>query len=275
MSRKYYSLVSGLPNITLEDSKLSYGPSEFFRDMEEYAIPEHFELFRLFNLNIDNRNIFKGLVKHEHTFQEGGLYSPDEVEDILSDPNDTFPYITEFVEEYRSEVFDQEVDKKRLMTLYYQYLLSHENRFIRKWFELELNLKNIIAAMNARKHGNDIAHEVVNANDLSELLLKNSSRDFGIGGSFEYIEQILTVFDEPDLLKREKSIDLIKWEWLDDNTFFDYFTIEKLIAFYIKLRMIERWISLDPETGKEMFEKLTRELERGFELPDEFNKNKI
>ncbi len=275
MSRKYYSLVSGLPNITLEDSKLSYGPAEFFRDMEEYVIPEHFELFRIFNLSVDNRNIFKGLVKHDHEFQKGGLFSSDEVEDILNDPGDTFPYITEFVEEYRSEVFDQEVDKKRLMTLYYQYLISHENRFIREWFELELNLNNIIAAMNARKHGIDIAHEVVMANDLSELLLKNSSRDFGIGGSFEYIEQILTVFDETDLLKREKSIDLIKWEWLDENTFFDYFTIEKLIAFYIKLRMIERWTSLDPETGKEMFEKLTRELEKGFELPDEFNKNKI
>ena len=274
MSRKYYSLVAGLPNITLEDSKLSYGPSEFFSDMEEYAIPAHFELFRLFNLSIDNKNIYKSLVNHGQKFLEGGLYSPDEIENILSDPGDAFPYITEFVEEYRSEVFDQEVDKNRLMTLYYEFLLSHENRFIREWFELELNLNNIIAALNARKYEIDIAHEVVPANDLAELLLKNSSRDFGIGGDFEYIEQILAVFEETDLLKREKAIDLIKWEWLDDNTFFDYFTIEKLIAFYIKLRMIERWTSLDPATGKEMFEKLSKELEKGFELPDEFNKNK-
>jgi hypothetical protein len=75
-------------------------------------------------------------------------------------------------------------------------------------------------------------------------------------------------------MQREKAIDMLKWDWLDENTFFNYFTIEKLISYYIKLEMIERWIKLDPETGREFFKKLIKDLESGYEFPEDFKKKK-
>jgi hypothetical protein len=95
-----------------------------------------------------------------------------------------------------------------------------------------------------------------------------------LSAEYPYVEQLLSIYAIEDLLQREKAIDMLKWNWLDEGTFFNYFTVEKLISYYIKLEMIERWISLDPETGKEMFEKLIKDLESGYEFPEDFNGKK-
>jgi hypothetical protein len=71
---------------------------------------------------------------------------------------------------------------------------------------------------------------------------------------------------------REKKIDLLKWNWMEDNTFFNYFTIEKIFVFLMKLEMIERWISLDKEKGNEMFRQLIGQLKDEVQIPQEFRK---
>ena len=73
-------------------------------------------------------------------------------------------------------------------------------------------------------------------------------------------------------MDREKKIDLLKWNWMEDNTFFNYFTIEKIFVFLMKLEMIERWISLDKEKGNEMFRQLIGQLKDEVQIPQEFRK---
>lgn len=262
MSRNYYCLVSGLPNINIEDTKLSYGSTEFLADIKDFVHKDDFAYFELFKLRTDNENIYRMLVGHEHIFIEGGKYNLYETEEIIEEPSSAAQYIREYIEEYHSEEFDQEVDKKRLTILFYEYLLKNKNKFVRNWFELELNIRNIFAALNCRKYGMNIEKEIIDINNVSEAVIKSNSRDFGLSGELELTEQLLSIFETDELLKREKSLDLLRWDWLDDNTFFNYFTIEKLIAYYIKLTIIERWIKLDPKTGRELFDRLMKELEK-------------
>jgi hypothetical protein len=275
MSRKYYCLVAGLPNISLEDSKLSYGSEDFLSDLKEFVSVNDFSYFELFRLKTDNQNIYKTLVDHEHKFIPGGVYSEDEIDEILEEPNKAVSYITEFVEEYNSEDFDEDVDNKRLTILYYRYLLRSANGIVKKWFELELNSRNILAALNSRKYGLNIEKEIIPANETAETIIKSGSRDFGLSGELDYIENLFSVFEMQDLIKREKALDIFKWEWLDRMTFFDYFTVDRLFSYYIKLVMIERWISLDPDTGKELFGRLIGDLQKTYEMPEEFQNNKF
>jgi len=272
MSRKYYTLVAGLPNISLEDSKLSYGSEEFLNDLKEFVSKKDFVYFELFKLKTDNDNIYKTLVDHEHKYIPGGVYSEEEIDEILEEPEKAFSYLREYIEEYNSEEFNEEVDRKRLTVLYYQYLLDSVNGIVRKWFELELNSKNIFAALNARKYGLNVEEEIIQANETAEAVIKSGSRDFGLSGDIDYIENLLSIFETADLIKREKALDVFKWEWLDEMTFFEYFTVDRLISYYIKLRMIERWITLDPDTGKELFDKFIAELQKDYEMPEEFQK---
>ncbi|MCG2759625.1 MAG: DUF2764 domain-containing protein [Candidatus Delongbacteria bacterium] len=274
MPRNYYCLVAGLPNISFEDSKLSYSSGDFLADLREFVQKKDFKYFKLFKFKTDNENIYKVLVDHEHKFISGGSYSSDEIDEFIEDPANAVSFIREYIEEYHSEEFDEEVDKKRLTILYYQYLLDCRNDFVKGWFELELNIKNIFAALNSRKYGLQTEKEIIDVNNVSEAIAKSNSRDFGLTGELEYIEQLLSVYEIDDLLKREKAIDLLKWDWLDENSFFNYFTVEKLFAYFIKLTMIERWIKLDPKTGRELFNRFMKELEKGYQFPDEFKKIK-
>jgi hypothetical protein len=42
--------------------------------------------------------------------------------------------------------------------------------------------------------------------------------------------------------------------------FFHYFTIEKILAFILKLDIVERWLKHEPENGKMLLENLINNL---------------
>ncbi len=59
---------------------------------------------------------------------------------------------------------------------------------------------------------------------------------------------------------------------MEEASFFNYFTVEKLFIFLVKLSMIERWISLDKEKGNEIFRKIIDSLKNEVSIPNEFRK---
>ena len=54
--------------------------------------------------------------------------------------------------------------------------------------------------------------------------------------------------------------------------FFNYFTIERLFVFLQQIDMIERWISLDKESGSDLFRLMIRQLKEQVQIPEEFRK---
>jgi uncharacterized protein YfkK (UPF0435 family) len=152
MPQNYYCLVSGLPNITLDDTKLSYGSADFLSDMEEYVGKDSFKYFKLFKYKIDNENLFKTMIKQKHDFINGGVYSQQDIDEAIEEPINIVEYIQEFITEYHDDEFDKDVDKKRLTQLYYDFILKSKNGFVREWFEMDLNFKNVFSALNCRKY---------------------------------------------------------------------------------------------------------------------------
>ena len=71
-------------------------------------------------------------------------------------------------------------------------------------------------------------------------------------------------------MAREKGLDQIKWDKVEEITLFDYFTIEVVLAYTIKLDLAYRWLELDEEKGREMFSKIINDLKSGFEFSKEF-----
>ena len=64
----------------------------------------------------------------------------------------------------------------------------------------------------------------------------------------------------------------MKWKWLEEESFFHYFTIERLLVFLLQLEMIERWILLDKEKGSELFRQMIQNLKNEVQIPEEFRK---
>ena len=70
-----------------------------------------------------------------------------------------------------------------------------------------------------------------------------------MGGNFDRLERIQQIHETQNLVEREHRIDAMRWDWLDEESFFDYFGIERLFGFVVKNRIVERWAKLNKEAG--------------------------
>ena len=86
------------------------------------------------------------------------------------------------------------------------------------------------------------------------------------------MDDVIRIHEMSDPVEKERKLDLLKWEWLEDRTFFCYFSVERLFAFLIKLDIIERWTHIDKEQGGKVFRSLVEQLKNEVEIPQEFKK---
>ena len=277
----YYCLVTGLPELSLEDGKLSYTVANFKSGIYPELSKADRRLIDLFYLKFDNQNLLALLKDKEASVDSSlGNYSADELLSVITSfkeetaPDKKFPpYFYEFAELYLNTPDEERLGlEDKLYGFYYHYAIKCDNKFISTWFELNLDVNNILAAMAARKYKMEVAKVVVGNNFVAEALRTSNARDFGLADDLEYFEQLVRVNDTIDLVEREKKIDLLKWNWMEENTFFNYFTIEKIFIFLMKLEMIERWVSLDKNKGNEMFRQLIDQLKDEVQIPQEFRK---
>ena len=157
-----------------------------------------------------------------------------------------------------------------LAAYYYDYAMNCDNQFVSSWFEFNLNVNNLLSALTARKYKIEVAPNIVGNTEVSEAIRTSNARDFGISGTLEYFEQLLRISETDELVDSERKIDLLKWNWMEDAVFFNYFTVERIFVFLLRLEMIERWISLDKEKGSELFRKMIDSLKNEVQIPAEF-----
>lgn len=284
---KYYCLIAGLPNISLEDSKLTYSVSDFRQELEGILTPKDKKLIDLFFLKFDNKNLLSFMEYPGYDPDPKGCISYDEFKELTDvfkggdiPVNDKrFPsYFTEFLEQYMESKDEDEAQhvswEDRLAALYYDFAMKCSNGFIRDWFELNLDINNMFTALTCRKYGFDRAEFIVGHNDVADALRTSNARDFGLGDTVDYLPELQRIAEEPDLMAREKKVDVLKWKWLDENTFFKTFDIESVFAYLLKLEMIERWVTLDKATGEKTFREIVGAMKHGSENAlEEFKRN--
>ncbi|MBV3868458.1 DUF2764 family protein [Phocaeicola coprocola] len=276
----YYCLVAGLPDISLDDGKLNYSVSDFKAELYPDLSAQDRKLIDLFYLKFDNTAILKLLKNKDAVIEDKGNFSAEELLQLIEavregdTPDKKYPsYLVNFVSQYLQLSQDELYRADDLLAaLYYSYGMSSNNAFIASWFEFNLNLNNILAALAARKYKMEVSSVIVGATSICEQLRTSNARDFGLNETLEYFEALQRIADIEELVEREKKVDMLKWKWLEDESFFHYFTIERIFVFLMQLEMIERWISLDKEKGNELFRKMIQDLKNEVQIPEEFRK---
>lgn len=271
--QNYYFLVAGLPDVTIEQGKLQYGTAEFREELKAGLAKTDYSYLQLLFLTEDNNNLLTLLLKENRPLSHEGVYEPEFLSEELKEPLQLKPYMLQFIESFRAEtrLYPNLSYENELATLWFEELLATKNDFLREWFTFELNLKNVLLVLAARKNGLPYERQVIGNNTIAEIIRKSNARDLGISAEWPWIEKVLQIVDTEDILLREKAIDLLRWNYLDELNTFNYFTVEVLMAYYIKLGIIERWLRLDQSTGEEMFRRLLGELKHSYEFPNEFS----
>ena len=147
---------------------------------------------------------------------------------------------------------------------FYAGALRHPHKFIREYFRFDLNLRNAkVRYLNAAL-GRDPEQDVLTgAGTEEDEDLDIDLRRFS-GGEFEEAAQADFVLHQGDLITREKGLDDLVWEAVDRLTTFHYFDIEAVLAYIAKLHIVNRWLALDEEEGRERFRRLVQEVRGTF-----------
>ena len=276
----YYYLVAGLPDIALDDGKLSYSVENFKSEIYPDLSAKDQHLIDLFYLKFDNENLLTLLRDKDASLGRIGRYSAEELLQVIDAvregdaPDKKYPpYLYDFVSRYLSLTPEELYRAEDMLAAgYYAYAMKCNNKFVASWFEFSLNINNIQAAFAARKYKMDVPSVIVGHNEVSELLRTSNARDFGLNDMLTYFEPMQRIVEIDELVDREKKVDLLKWKWLDEESFFNYFTVERIFVFLLQLEMIERWISLDKEKGSELFRQMIQSLKEEVQIPEEFRK---
>jgi len=151
-----------------------------------------------------------------------------------------------------------------LMEAYYRACNRSKCRFQREWAAFDRDLRNVTAAVTARRTGRPVDEVTVGEGEVVEALQRSSAADFGLRGELDYMEALIAALgDEENILEKEHRIDRIRWDKSAALAEFDYFTIGTILSYLVRLDIVARWTQLDEKRSRELFSRLLAELEGG------------
>ena len=140
---------------------------------------------------------------------------------------------------------------------FYSEALGHRNVFLRKWFGFDLEVRNAKVRYLNKALGRDSSRDVI-------VLKKDDGSPLTDGDGFEEAGRLAQVLSGDDILARERGIDDLYWAKAEELTLFHYFDLTVILGFIVRLKIIDRWLGLDEQTGREMFRRLVDEVRNTF-----------
>ena len=147
-------------------------------------------------------------------------------------------------------------DKEKLGLEFYKEALSHRLGFIREFFLFDFNVRNQKVRYLNQALGRDPEKDVLKLTDpeAEENGLEPEEPEF------KESEKLQKILEGNDILSRERGIDDLYWEKIDEITLFDYLNFDKILGIMVKMMIIRRWLILVEEAGRAMFKKLVDEV---------------
>ncbi|MDR2472032.1 MAG: DUF2764 domain-containing protein [Tannerella sp.] len=272
---KYYSLIAGLPVLNADDVKPAFTVADFMAETMPLLTDADKTLVNWLFFKYDNANTLAFLRQGSvnEGFDERATLSSDELKELCDTmryedhpPTGYNPpnYLVTFISDYYARFQDgyqadneHVIIEDKLSSLYYDAALACGNEFLSSWFELNLNIGNVLTALNCRKYGLQKEDYIIGNNELADLLATTGSRDLNTSGiENEYMPEIMHIAEEENLMAREKRIDALRWQWLEAHSFFKTFDIESVIAYILRLDMLERWQKADISSGETSFRQM-------------------
>ena len=151
-------------------------------------------------------------------------------------------------------------NKEKIGLEFYKDALAHRSAFIREFFQFDLNVRNAKVHYLNQALGRDPQKDVLSLADPD-------AEEKGIEveePEFKEADRLQAILEGKDILARERGIDDLYWDKIDEITLFDYLNFSKVLGIVVKMMIIRRWLILDEEAGRLMFKKLVDEIRGTF-----------
>ena len=174
-----------------------------------------------------------------------------------------FDQVHELLSAKDNEVVDfiiRGFDKDQIGLDFYKEALAYRLGFIREFFQFDLNVRNQKVRYLNQALGRAPEKDVLFMRDPE-------AEDTGLEPEepeFKEAAALQSILEGNDILSRERGIDDLYWDKIDELTLFDYLNFDKILGVIAKMMIIRRWLILDEETGRAMFKQLVDEVRGTF-----------
>ncbi len=272
--RYYHCFIAGLYELGFDDGKNIVTLTDFRAELREILHPDDLYLTSIIFLPYDNSNLIRYMSGKRGEMDGLGNYTAQDFDDQI-DRLGSIIKVEDLLPEYMVAVIrawlasEKSIDlleaEKALVQGYYTLASKSGNRFLKRWSEYELDLNNILVLKNSMEMSLDASQQIIGTNELAEELKIISRRksDFRVPPEPDYANELFNIAGESEFLDREIKLDIAKWNYINDLIFFEYFTIDFILGYMVKLGIALRWKGLDQDTGERMLKRLVAELKEG------------
>ena len=177
--------------------------------------------------------------------------------------DDYLDQVKELLSAKDNEVLDfimKGFDKEQLGLEFYKEAFAHRLGFIREFFRFDFDVRNQKVRYLNHALGRDAEKDVLKITD-PEAEEKGIEQ---VEPEFKESQKLQAILEKNDILSRERGIDDLYWDKIDELTLFDYLNFDRIMGVIVKMMIIRRWLVLDEQTGREMFKKLVDEVRGTF-----------
>ncbi len=245
---KYYFLVTYLPEIQRDDKKIKLRFADLLAE-REYMAPEDWRQIELLLLTRDFLLLEK-LLAGKDADVEHSLCDTELWKEQITAPKEVPDYLEAFLQTITEEKSFGPEEVNQLHQIYYDHAIqTATNPFLKEYLAFEKLLRNVLAAIRARRKGLPPSDHVLGEGEIVEQLGRASAEDFGLGQEIPWIERLV---EARDPLQLEDTIEQIVWDYLDEQTTQVYFDFEVILAYLLKLQLLEKRLALNEERGMEI-----------------------
>ena len=167
--RRYYYLISSLPDLELEGHKKTFHYKEILRFIKSNLEEDDRWLLNYFLIPVDIKNIVNFLAEKQGLHLpypfiiQPGTIELDEIKEIWEKNSDTPLFLKNFFEQNSNEKDQLPISEieKRLLESFYELALQEDDDFIRSWFNFDLQIRNLVTISNSRKFDQEFKHLLI------------------------------------------------------------------------------------------------------------------
>lgn len=262
---EYHFLITSLPQLHLGMDPPPFTSEYLRRLLQQQLSPEDLKWVGALFWPVDHHNLLHFLTGRPRHPMSGGNHELRYWPDLLHDPAALPAHMQAFLATFQEDTGPVAAKDwlRRLREHYYAGARDLAQPLLREWLVFEQRAYNVLTALQGRQYGFDYREALVGEDEWTRQLRESDAPDFGMAGEWPELGQIQRIVAIPDALQREWAWDAFRWEVLEDLAFFEYFSLGRILAYFIQLQWLERWHKLTAETGKQRMSQTLQHLERG------------
>ncbi len=144
---------------------------------------------------------------------------------------------------------------------YFELTREAQTEFLRGWANFRVDIGEISTAALAKQQGlsrDAFLEQMLGSFDASApLILRHwEEPDLGLGRRFSWLPTVMAALADDDLMAMSRTLDDVAWDKIESMQPLELFSVETLLATYLKLRILEREASWDAEAGAEVLARI-------------------